>query len=316
MPSTIEPFTQNQRLGRGINVIGYDPIWKSRTAGRMQAKHFRLIREAGFNHVRLNLHPFRFMQDAPDYPLHSTWLETLDWAVAQCQENGLLAILDMHEFTAMAEDPIGLKPKFVAVWQQLAGRYQNASEDVLFEILNEPNKKITPELWNTYLIEPLEIIRATNPTRTVIIGPAFWNGIDFLHKLELPESDRNIIVTVHYYHPMAFTHQGAPWAVEYRDKTGIRWLGSEEEKQAIRRDFAGVQAWANEQARPIYLGEFGAYDKADMDSRARYTSFVARQVESLNWSWGYWQFDSDFVVYDIDQDQWVEPIRTALIPKE
>jgi len=316
MPPTIDPFTQNQRLGRGVNVIGYDPIWKSRTAGRMQAKHFRLIHEAGFNHVRINLHPFRFMEHAPGYPIQLAWLETLDWAVAQCQENGLLAILDMHEFIAMAENPIGLKPKFMAVWKQLAARYQNAPESLLFEILNEPNKKITPELWNDYLKEPLEIIRGTNPTRTVIIGPAFWNGIDFLHKLELPENDRHIIVTVHYYHPMSFTHQGAPWAVEHRDKTGIRWLGLDEEKQAIQRDFAGVQAWAKEHSRPIYLGEFGAFDKADMDSRARYTGFVARQAEILGWSWGYWQFDSDFVVYDIDQDQWVEPIRAALIPKE
>ena len=24
--------------------------------------------------------------------------------------------------------------------------------------------------------------------------------------------------------------------------------------------------------------------------------------------------DSDFIVYDIDRDQWVEPIRKALIP--
>jgi endoglucanase len=81
----------------------------------------------------------------------------------------------------------------------------------------------------------------------------------------------------------------------------------EAEKQAIQRDFTGVQTWAEAHARPIYLGEFGAYEKADMDSRARYTCFVARQAESLGWSWGYWQFDSDFVVYDIDQDGWVEP---------
>ncbi len=51
-----------------------------------------------------------------------------------------------------------------------------------------------------------------------------------------------------------------------------------------------------------------------MDSRVRYTSFVARQAERLGWSWGYWQFDSDFIVYDINQGRWVEPIRDALIP--
>jgi endoglucanase len=51
-----------------------------------------------------------------------------------------------------------------------------------------------------------------------------------------------------------------------------------------------------------------------MSSRARYTAAVARKAESLGWSWAYWQFDSDFVVYDIPKDRWVEPIHRALVP--
>lgn len=316
MPQPVDAFSQNQRLGRGVNIIGYDPIWRSRAEGRMHARHFRLIHEAGFNHVRINLHPFGFVDAAPGYAIRPAWLETLDWALEQCRENDLLAILDLHEFTVMAEDPFGLKPMFLAVWRQLSARYQNVSQDVLFEILNEPNNKLTPEIWNDFLKEPLELIRATNPTRTLIIGPAFWNGFDYLHQLELPENDRNIIVTVHYYHPMPFTHQGAAWSKEHRDLSGVPWLGTEEEMQRLRRDLSGVQAWAKEHNRPIYLGEFGAYDKAEMDSRARYTHAVAREAERLGWSWGYWQFDSDFIVYDIHNDRWVEPIRDALIPKE
>ena len=309
-----DPFILNQRLGRGVNIIGYDPIWKSRSTGRMQAKHFQLIRAAGFNHVRINLHPFRFMGSAPEFTIQPAWLETLDWAIEQCRVNGLLAILDLHEFTALAEDPFGLKPKYMAAWRQLAAHCQDAPEDVLFEILNEPNTRLTPEIWNDYLKEPLALIRASHPTRTLIIGPAYWNGIDYLHRLELPAYDRHIIVTVHYYHPMAFTHQGAPWSAENKDRTGVPWLGTEAKKQAIQRDFAGVQAWATEHQCPILLGEFGAYDKGEMESRARYTSFVAREAERLGWSWSYWQFDSDFIVFDIDHYRWVEPIRNALIP--
>jgi endoglucanase len=316
MQSSIDPFTQDQRLGRGVNIIGYDPIWKSRSLGRMQARHFRLIREAGFQHVRINLHPFLFMGNGPDFTISPDWLATLDWALEQCQRAGLLAILDMHEFTAMAEDPIRLKPKFLAVWKQLTERYQGVSEDVIFEILNEPNQNLTPDLWNEYLIEPLQIIREKNATRTVIIGPAFWNGFDHIRQLELPAEDPNLIVTVHYYHPMSFTHQGAPWSIENRDRTGVRWQGTEEEKQAIQRDFGIVKVWADENKRPIYLGEFGAYDKGEMESRVRYTHFVTREAERLGWSWGYWQFDSDFIVYDIDNDRWVEPILNALISEK
>lgn len=51
-----------------------------------------------------------------------------------------------------------------------------------------------------------------------------------------------------------------------------------------------------------------------MESRARYTAYVARTAEFLGWAWTYWQFDADFIVYDIDKDHWVEPIWKALIP--
>ena len=78
---------------------------------------------------------------------------------------------------------------------------QGAPDDVLFEILNEPNKKLTPELWNPLLREALAIIRQSNPRRTVVVGPTSWNNIKDLAKLELPEEDRNLIVTVHYYSP-------------------------------------------------------------------------------------------------------------------
>jgi len=55
--------------------------------------------------------------------------------------------------------------------------------------------------------------------------------------------------------------------------------------------------------------------RAIMDSRARYTAFVARTAEKHGFSWAYWQFDSDFIVYNIDKESWVEPILDALMNK-
>lgn len=308
-----DAFLQNKRLGRGVNIIGYDPLWKSWDKARMKDRHFNLIRQAGFDHVRINLHPFKFMGAGPGFAIEPAWLEKLDWAVGQALENDLVVILDLHEFIAMGEDPLGLKPKYLAAWDQLSQRFMNSSSAVFFELLNEPNKALTPSLWNEFFIEPYEIIRRTNPDRTLVIGPAFWNGIDYLDDLILPEADRRIVVTVHYYHPMPFTHQGAHWS-EYRDKKGVEWLGTPQEHNRIISDLGKVQLWAEEHNRPIFLGEFGAYDKGDMASRVRYTSFLTRHAETLGWSWSYWQFDSDFIVYDIDGDCWVTPILNALLP--
>src|SRR2546425_8959774 len=161
----LDAFEQNRRLGRGVNIIGYDQIWWSRDKARIQPKHFHLLKEAGFNSVRINLHPFRHMSATNNWKIRDSWFEVADWAVAQARGNGLNAILDLHEFNVLGEDPAGNKEKFLAAWRQLSAHYQSAPDTVLFEVLNEPNKKLTPELWNDYLQEALTIIRDKNPAR-------------------------------------------------------------------------------------------------------------------------------------------------------
>jgi len=306
-------FAVNRKLGRSVNIIGYDPIWQDRATARFKESYFSRIREAGFTSVRINLHPFRHMDPANGHVLKPSWLDTLDWAVKGALAARLAVILDMHEFHAMAEDPAGRKEAWLAFWTQVAPRLKDAPDDVVFELLNEPFGKLTPEMWNEYLKEGLAAIRATNPTRAVIVGGGRWNSIDGLQTLVLPENDRNLIATVHYYTPMEFTHQGAPWSAENKDRSGVLWTGTDQERRRIELDFAKAQQWAVAHDRPVLLGEFGAYDKADMDSRVQYTAAVARTAERLGWSWAYWQFDSDFVVYDVGKDAWIEPLRKALI---
>jgi endoglucanase len=136
-----------------------------------------------------------------------------------------------------------------------------------------------------------------------------------LDNLKLPAEDRNLIATVHYYNPFAFTHQGTPWTGQ-RDKTGVAWQGTDGEVNAVERDFSKVVNWAKQNHRPIYLGEFGTYEKADMASRIRWTAFVARQIEKEGWSWGCWQFTGDFALFDMRTQKWVEPLRDALIPNK
>jgi endoglucanase len=311
LPAAEDAFAMNRQLGRGVNIIGYDPLWKSRDQARFQEKHFRLLHEAGFQTVRINLHPFRHMAKEAPYQLPETWWQTLEWAVTNATRNHLNVLLDFHEYNPMGQDPQGNRERFLAFWREASARYARAPQNVLFEILNEPCKKLTPELWNEYLREALAIIREKNPDRFVVIGPAFWNSIKQLDSLKLPEDDRRIIVTVHYYLPMAFTHQGAPWS-DPPHPLGVSW-GSPEDLQELETNLSNVAQWSKKANRPIFLGEFGAYDKGPLESRVRYTSAVARQAEKLGFSWAYWQFDSDFILYNIPADAWNEPIRNALV---
>lgn len=307
-------FKQNKRLGRGVNIIGYDPIWKDSSKARMQESHFKMIKEAGFSNVRIVISPFKFSLNDATFQIDPKFFKTLDWAIKTALKYRLMAIVDFHEHGAMGKNPIENKPKLLAMWQQISEHCKNYSNNVLFEICNEPNMK--PEIWNSIHTEALQILRKSNPKRTIIIGTINGNQIKHLKDLSLPEEDRNLIVAIHYYSPIQFTHQGAPWSVKNKNLSGIQWSQSIAQEDSVKADFDIAEQWATQNKRPLTLGEFGAYEKADLASRVRWTNYISRQAELRKWSWSYWQFDSDFILYNMEKAEWVDPIKQALIPKK
>ena len=308
--TSLSAADQVAQMKRGVNIVGYDPLWRDPAKGRFKPRHFKIIKDGGFDTVRINLYGFRQMNDKLELP--ASWYAILDGLVAEALKQKINVILDEHDYEACAKGADECRRRVMAFWTQVAEHYKAAPPAVMFEILNEPNREMDAA-WNALLADALTLIRKTNPTRNVVIGPAFWNNISWLDKLELPEKDRHIIVTVHYYLPMRFTHQGARWTPEYATLSDVTW-GTPEDLATLDKDLDTVQAWAKQHDRPILLGEFGAYDKAPMESRVKYTAAVARAAEARGWAWSYWQFDSDFVAYFIDKDEWNVPIRDALIP--
>jgi endoglucanase len=308
-PAQAAPATA---LHRGVNVLGYDPIWTDPAKARFQQRHFAEIRKGGFDFIRVNLQAFRHM-DAQNR-LAPAFLKRLDWVVREATAAGLGVILDEHDFNPCSEDPVLCRIKLGAFWSQVAPRYRSAPRSVLFELLNEPHAKLDAAGWNALLSDMLAIVRRSNPTRTIVIGPTQWNSADKLATLELPVGDPNILVTVHYYEPFRFTHQGAGWT-EMKNVRGVGW-GSSEDRARLDRDFDAVGAWSARTGRPVLLGEFGAYDKSGtpMALRAAYTAAVARAAEARRMPWAYWQFDGDFIVWDMAKNNWVQPIKDALIP--
>jgi endoglucanase len=304
----------NKKLGRGINLGNALEAPKEGAWGvTLRADYFRAVKRAGFDTVRL---PVKWSAharaDAP-YAIDPTFAGRVDWAIDQALKNKLNVVVNVHHYDEMDADPDRHLPRLVGLWEQIAARYRDRPAGVYFEVLNEPHGKLTEEKWNAALPKVLRAVRKTNPTRPVVVGPGQWNSIRALDKLELPKDDRNLIVTVHCYDPFEFTHQGASW-VKGADKwKGRKWAGTEAERDALRERLGKAAAWAKKHDRPVFLGEFGAYQAADMDSRARWTRFVAREAEKLGFSWAYWEFCSGFGAYDPRKEAWRAPLKAALL---
>jgi len=320
-----DPFAQNQRLGRGINIPGvFDFNGRPVPDPPLKAEYLKRIKDAGFASVRLVICWSSYAQPDPPFQIDPVFLKKVDWVVDSCLANRLAVVLDFHYYPLISftgtevshEDPPRNHARFLALWQQVAGHYRDSSSEVMFGLLNEPSRpNLGIDGWNSLIAETIPLLRGSNPNRTILVQTANGGGFSAIESLNIPENASNIIVEVHYYDPGRFTHQQASWSSNriYKD---IHWTASDEEKAAVDEAFSRVAAWGKKHNRPLYLGEFGAYEAADMPSRARWTDYVARTAEHNNMSWAYWGFwRCGFDAFDENSENWTEPLVKALIPE-
>ncbi|MEZ4631775.1 MAG: glycoside hydrolase family 5 protein [Deinococcales bacterium] len=412
----------------------------------LEAEYFRLAKEAGFQSIRLPISWTHHTASSSPYTIDPSFFSRIDWAIDQAKRNGLKIIINDHHHDELNNNPQAERARYLAIWQQIAERYQGYGAFLYFELLNEPHGAFNtnPALWNEIMTQALNVVRQTNPTRKVIVGPVYWNSIGSLADLVLPESDRNLFVTVHFYSPFEFTHQGAEWVSpvppvgvkwwgdvtalaalwdNYSWDTSINWRRSKSpsvqitfnqgwagfyvhrespwtgvdtlqfsvdtalelfincgndhgipfstqagwhtytlalsecgtgsnqdifiqnatpspkgpfllrnfkllgpnnkvisilsnEKGQIRQSFSLVKSWSRTNRRPIFVGEFGAYNKADMDSRIRWTRSVRETAESYSFAWAYWEFAAGFGIYDPQAGNFRQGLLEALIPPQ
>lgn len=278
-------------------------------------EYFSIIREAGFDTVRIPIRWSAHAEERPPYKIDEEFFRRVDHIIGKALEQNLTVIINVHHYEEIMRDPRGHWERFIAIWRQISERYKDYPESLCFELLNEPHDSLTSNLWNALLLDAVKAIRETNPTRKIVVGPVDWNNVYSLKKLTMPD-DENIIVTFHLYTPFEFTHQGAEW-VTPSPPVGRKWLGTDEERRQITNELDTAVQWAREHGNiPLLLGEFGAYSKADMNSRVRWTHFVAREAEKRGIAWCYWEFCAGFGVYDPVENKWREDLLNALIPKE
>jgi endoglucanase len=305
----------NCRLGRGISFGNALDTLREGDAGlRLRERYFTEVRDAGFDTVRLPVKWSAHAGESSPYTISPALFERVDWAIGAALDRDLNIVVNVHHYDELNDAPQEQRHRFLGLWRQIAARYAGWPARLYFELLNEPRAAMTATAWNELIPPALAVIRERDPGRAVIVGPARMNDIGALPELELPDDDR-LVVGVHYYAPLEFTHQGAPWRAGADQWLGTTW-GDDADRRAVRDDLARAASWARDHGRPLFIGEFGSYEKAGLAARQQWTRFVRLEAERLGLSWCYWDFGTDFGAFDPERNAWREPLRDALLGNE
>ncbi|HEU6448214.1 MAG TPA: glycoside hydrolase family 5 protein [Verrucomicrobiae bacterium] len=331
----------------GVNLGNYLEAPPSQSWGvTVSADEFAKMRAEGFDHVRVPIGWQQYAGKGPDFILSPEIFSRVDFVVTNALKNRLAVIINIHHFNGLDENPINATPKFLALWKQIAAHYKKFPMQLAFELDNEPHDNATAAAMNPIYAKSILEIRKSNPRRTIFVEPATWGSIDQLTNLTLPADD-NVIVSVHCYDPFYFTHQGATWAGDDTKVVGIQFPGPPAKPLvpdaslklnpwvtnwiarynslptaqnpsgpiAFENEIKFAKAWSDFYGRPIHFGEFGAYTKADEQSRANFYGAFRHALEKEKIGWAIWDWSAGFCYWDKKKNQPMPGMHDALFGK-
>jgi endoglucanase len=308
---------------KGFNLPG----WVDRTSGSAPARAvLEKLYGVGFRTVRLPVSVDTIVGVvAAD---RTAMLGRIRSATDELVAIGYAVILDLHPDGAFARllhtDAAAAGDRAAEAWMHFGETAADLpAGSVYAELLNEP--PLEQPAWLELRDRLAEIVRS-KCAHAIVWGPARYQGIWELAGTP-PLADRNSIAAVHYYAPMAFTHQCENWDRSpvgrlknlpfpaTRDAPAVTKLaaqlldaGDEPALTAledafenpwtathIASNFADVAEWSRKNDCPVILDEFGALGFcSDAQSRANWTRAVRHAAEANNIGWAYWELDYGF----------------------
>jgi endoglucanase len=230
------------------------------------------IKAAGFNTLRIPTTWEKHLGMSPDYIIDEAWLNRVQEIVDYGRANDMFVIINMHHeewhFPSYENEKAAVDI-LTKVWKQIADRFENYDEHLIFEALNEPRQKGTNFEWNGGNEEGRDVINkfnaafvatirsagGNNPLRHLMIPPyAASASTQAWSNFIVPEDDK-IIVSIHAYTPYNFT----------LNKTGTAEWSSTNSNDTKDIDSLMKNIYNNfiSKGTPVILGEFGSMNKND-----------------------------------------------------
>jgi len=331
------PFSRGFNFNWWFELYGIEEI----NFGRYTEQDFANIKSLGADVIRLPAHFHRVTSGAPDYTIDPQFFRLLDRAVDMAEKYEIYIIIDFH-FSEPGQSMEEIYDRMlIPVWAQVAQRYRDRSDYVVYEILNEP-MGITDRRWGELQGKVIETIRKFDTKHSIIVTGADYGPIEKLSTLPR-YSDTNLIYTFHFYEPFLFTHQGADYVgpgmayvegipfppdrnrmPKFLPEFKGTWVESlynnysrEGDPSVLYRLLDRAVAFSRQRNVPIFCGEFGVIRyNAPQEDKVRWYQLVAaaldeRGISRTSWDYyGYGNFGIFNVIGgDFNSDLNVEVVR-------
>ena len=187
---------------------------------------FDALHRMGFDHMRVPLDLGPLMQG--DERRRQAIVGDLVAAVSQIHRHGLGVLVTLfppslhHELPETYLDGLN-GPKFrlyAAMVERVTAALASVNTGlVAVEPMNEPQSKCRVRFgtdWTAYQQVMVERIRRFAPDLPLFLTGGCWSNIEGIVRLDTDLlRDRRNFVSVHFYYPFLFTHQGATWTMPY-----------------------------------------------------------------------------------------------------
>lgn len=279
-------------------------------------KLIQSVKAAGFKSIRIPVSYFAKIDDDKDYTIDSKWLDRVQEVVDYCIKNDLYAVINIHGdgyntidgswLLCNGKNQTEIKKKYKKVWKQIAERFKNYDEHLLFESMNEefdgsysePNKEYYQNI-NDYNQIFVDTVRKTgdNNTKRWLIIPGWNTNIDYTagdYGFKLPtdqyrdksidKEEQRIMISVHYYSPWDFCGGEncviTQWGNEADDPSKTSTTCDE---TYMKNQLNLMKTTFADKGYPIFIGEYGSIDKTSYDSENEYyRAYFARKLCQLS----------------------------------
>lgn len=283
------------QLEASIGGNPYETAWGNPTINK---NLIDAVKKAGFQSIRIPVSYLNKIGNGPDYTIDSAWLARVKEVVDMCMDNGLYAIINMHGdgyytvdqswLLCADSDQETIKAKYKACWQQIATYFKDYDEHLIFESMNE-------EFDNTYGSDPdatayaninaynqifVDTVRQTggNNDKRWLLLPGWNTNVNYTaddygfviptdHYLsqDVPEGEKRIMISVHYYDPWEFCGQEDGKVTQW-GSSAVKNMATWGDEQYMIGQFKKLNTKFVSQGYPVVIGEYGAIDKSTDDS--------------------------------------------------